>query len=81
MPTPMKRRATPACPRCGSADVAWILRGYPMIDDELRADLAAHRVILGGCLVWPDQSDHRCRACRVEFRADGRPARLPEDDR
>ena len=51
------------------------------MSDELQADLDGHRVILGGCLVWPDQSDHRCRACGLDFRADGRPVRVPGDDR
>jgi hypothetical protein len=81
MPPPMKRRVTPACPRCGSSEVAWILRGEPAMSDRLQADLDAHRVILGGCLVWPDQSDHRCRACRLDFRGDGRPVRVPGADR
>jgi len=73
------RRAT--CPRCGSGDVAWILRGYPAMDDELQADLRAHRVTLGGCIAWEGQSDHRCNTCGLQFRADGRPVRIPGDDR
>ena len=73
------RRAV--CQRCGSRDVAWILRGYPAMDDELQADLRAHRVTLGGCIVWEGQSDHRCNTCGLEFRADGRPVRIPGDDR
>ena len=67
--------APPACPRCGSARVAWILRGLPMFSDELQADLAAGSVVLGGCVVWPDQASHRCNACGLEFRTDGRPVR------
>ena len=73
------RRAT--CPRCGSGHVGRILRGEPAVDAELEADLRAHRVTLGGCLVWEDQSDRRCNTCGLEFRADGRPVRIPEDDR
>ncbi len=78
--TRQRQKTRPPCPRCGSGDVAWILRGYPAMDEELDADLDARRVILGGCLVWPDQSDHRCNTCGFEFRKDGRPVRIPEGD-
>jgi hypothetical protein len=70
----------PLCPRCGSANVAWILRGYPKFSDELEADLASGSVVLGGCVVWPDQATHECNACRLEFRSDGRPVQGDEDD-
>jgi hypothetical protein len=43
-----------------------------MFSDELQADLASGEVVLGGCLVWPDQASHRCNACGLEFRSDGR---------
>jgi len=72
--------ATPVCPRCGSANVAWILRGYPKPSDELEADLASGSVVLGGCVVEPDQATHECNACRLEFRSDGRPVQGDEDD-
>ena len=70
----------PACPRCGSSNVAWILRGYPKPSDELEADLASGSVVLGGCVVEPDQATHECNACRLEFRSDGRPVQGDEDD-
>lgn len=70
----------PACPRCGSANVAWILRGYPKPSDELEADLASGSVVLGGCVVEPDQATYRCNACELGFRSDGRPVRAEEDD-
>ena len=70
----------PACPRCGSENVAWILRGYPKYSDELEADLASGSVVLGGCVVWPDQASHQCNACELEFRSDGRPVRAEEGD-
>ena len=62
------------CQRCGSRDVAWILHGYPAMDDELQADLRAHRLTLGGCLVWEGQSDHRCNTCGLDVPR-GRPSR------
>lgn len=69
----------PACPQCGSANVAWILRGYPKFSEELEADLASGSVVLGGCMVEPDQATHQCNACELEFRSDGRPVRAEED--
>jgi hypothetical protein len=44
----------------------------PALSDQLEADLAAHRVVLGGCMVGPDQPDLSCSACGLEFRTDGR---------
>ena len=43
----------------------------PASSKRLEADLAAQRVVLGGCVVWEDQPDRSCRACGLEFRADG----------
>ena len=71
--------ATPACPRCGSASAAWILRGDPAFSADLEADLASGTVVLGGCMVWPDQATHQCNACEFEFRPDGRTVRTEED--
>jgi hypothetical protein len=45
----------------------------PAYSERLAADLEAHRVVLGGCMVWGDQPDLSCTACGLEFRADGRP--------
>ena len=69
----------PACPRCGSANVAWILRGLPKPSDELEAELASGSIVLGGCVVEPDQATYLCNACWLPFRSDGRPV-CDEDD-
>ena len=66
-------RRSRTCPRCGSREIATILRGEPAYSEGLEADLEARRVVLGGCMVWDDQPDRSCRTCRLEFRADGRP--------
>lgn len=73
--------ATPSCPRCGSTMVARILRGLPAFSEELEADIASGSVVLGGCMIWPDQASHQCNACGLEFRSDGRPVWVTEDER
>jgi hypothetical protein len=65
-----RRRRT--CPRCGSHKIARIQYGMPAFSKRLEADLEAHRVVLGGCMVWGSQPDRSCAACGLEFRADGR---------
>jgi hypothetical protein len=64
-------RRSSTCPRCGSREIARIRCGMPAFSQRLEADLAAQRVVLGGCVVWDDQPDRSCRACGLEFRADG----------
>ena len=68
---------SPTCPQCGSSEVARIQWGYPALSDELEADVEAGRVVLGGCLVGPDDATHQCRACGWTF--GGREAPEPED--
>ena len=64
-------RRSSTCPRCGSHKIARIQYGMPAFSQRLEADLAAQRVVLGGCLVWDDQPDRSCSACGLEFGADG----------
>ena len=66
-------RKARVCPRCGSRETVRIEYGMPAHSDRLEADLAAHRVVLGGCMVWDGQPELSCSACGLEFRADGRP--------
>ena len=66
-------RRSRTCPRCGSHEIATILRGEPASSEGLEADLEARRVVLGGCMVWDGQPDCICTACSLEFRADGLP--------
>jgi len=69
-------RSSATCPSCGSRTIAKIQYGEPAYSEELEADLEAHRVVLGGCMVWDDQPDRSCTSCGLEFRADGRPSVL-----
>ena len=64
-------RSNTTCPSCRSRGVARIQYGEPAYSEGLEADLEAHRVVLGGCVVWDDQHDRSCRACGLEFRAEG----------
>ena len=62
------------CPWCGSRDVARIRYGYPIMDEEIDAELKAGELALGGCVVTPSQADRSCRTCGRRFRRDGKPA-------
>jgi hypothetical protein len=55
------------CPSCGSTDVAGYLWGEPAFSETLEADLAAGRVVLGGCCVAADDPSHHCNACGLDF--------------
>lgn len=77
---PADRSPTLTCPHCGSTDVARIQYGLPALSDDLEADLAAGRVVLGGCLMESGGVDHACNACGVEFWENGPPVPPEEDD-
>ena len=54
------------CPSCGAASVARILYGFPdMSSEELRDDLDAGRVVLGGCALLGVEPDWQCVSCEV----------------
>ena len=57
------------CPECGSDNVAKILWGMPAMNDEFEEDLAAGRVVLGGCCISSGMPEYRCNACGAEFGA------------
>ncbi len=59
----MKRK----CPRCGSKDVAEILRGMPVYSEELKQAIADHKIILGGCSVTGSDPSAHCNACGKDF--------------
>ena len=56
------------CPQCGSFRIAAILYGYFKIDEQLKKQLAAGKVMLGGCTICGDDPEHHCNACRFEWR-------------
>lgn len=55
------------CPACGAASVAGILYGYPMFSPELESQLAAGRVVLGGCCVTDDDPRWHCTTCGTDL--------------
>lgn len=55
------------CPHCGSTNVAGILWGMPMFDEELRHELDEGRIVLGGCCVSGADPDWHCNDCGHEF--------------
>lgn len=66
-------RAAAECPRCRAADPVRILYGLPAPDTFRDAQLG--RISLGGCVIYPDRPDWRCRSCGHSwFYADERAA-------
>jgi len=59
---------SPACVYCGSPRSAEILYGRIAQAEELRADLDAGKVVLGGCIVSEDMPTHRCLDCGKEWK-------------
>ena len=51
------------CPQCGTARVARILYGLPILDDDLRLELSEKKVILGGCVIGQGSPTHQCVEC------------------
>ena len=56
------------CPNCGSDSIARIQWGMPSMGGDLRDELAAGEVIIGGCL-GPFTNDRHCNACGLSFDA------------
>lgn len=55
------------CPHCGSTNVAGILWGAPVFDDDLSHELDEGRIVLGGCCVTGSDPDWHCNDCGHEF--------------
>lgn len=64
-----ERQAPTECPRCGGPRVASIFYGLPDFE-AIKDDLAAGRIILGGCCVG--KLRWACLDCRHRWR-DGEP--------
>ena len=56
------------CPECKSSNVAKILWGLPANFDELKPDLDAGKIVLGGCIVSGCDPTHSCNKCGHSWR-------------
>lgn len=56
-----------ACPRCGSADVAKIIWGLPVLTDQLEHEIKLGAVSLGGCCVTGNDPTHECNECSFKW--------------
>ena len=52
------------CPRCGASKIADILYGMPAYS-EVKDDLDAGRLVLGGCCVSDDDPPWECTVCNT----------------
>ena len=53
--------AAPGCPQCGGTDNVPIVYGYPGGDTFAAAERG--ELMLGGCILWGDDPQWKCRAC------------------
>ncbi len=52
------------CPQCGSPRIAMIMYGLPDFSSEkLKKDVEEGRIVLGGCIVRPDNPRWQCKGC------------------
>ena len=62
----------PVCPSCGSADVAYIIYGYPLPEEAyseaFREKLNNHEITFGGCVIEPDCPNWYCNTCNNSFK-------------
>ncbi len=61
----VKKRKPKRCPRCGAERIARIQYGMPIMNEQLEADLAAGRVVLGGCCEEIDAPAWCCTSCAL----------------
>lgn len=55
------------CPKCGGKRIARIYYGLPDFCDNLEADLAAGRIILGGCVSVMWDAPWQCVECDIQI--------------
>ena len=56
----------PDCPKCNSKNIAEILWGLPNFI-EIKDDLEAGKIFLGGCCVTDESSKWHCNDCKHEW--------------
>ncbi len=56
------------CPQCGSSKIAEIMYGLPdFSSEELNKDVEEGRIVLGGCIVAPDNPRWKCKDCEAAW--------------
>lgn len=55
------------CPACGSKRLAEILYGLIIYSDQLKQDLEAGKITLGGCCISDDDPAWQCADCNEKF--------------
>jgi hypothetical protein len=53
------------CPNCGSSDIRKIVYGYP--GPGLADDIAANRIVRGGCVIMGGDPNWQCAACNRKW--------------
>ena len=63
----MKYKTGIICSKCGSDDIRPYMYGLPApIGFKYRE---AGLLVLGGCMVYPDNPDYRCNNCKTDFKS------------
>ena len=64
------------CPKCQSEDIITITYGTPSIsnlsspskkDSEFLEKIQRREIVLGGCVIRPENPAYYCRACKCRF--------------
>ncbi len=55
------------CPRCGSTQLAYILRGLQAMNPLLEMLMLVEKVVFGGCMVGSGDKELYCNQCEMEF--------------
>jgi ribosomal protein S27AE len=61
------------CPKCGSKRMARIQYGLPAYDAKMERDIAAGKLVLGGCCITGDDPRWQCADCGVQVWDEFRP--------
>lgn len=55
------------CPECKKKEVVKILYGYP--GDGMMESAQKKEIVLGGCIIYPDNPNRQCLNCRHQWKA------------
>lgn len=58
------------CTKCGSKKIAKILFGLPTYSPELKRQLEAGEIVLGGCIITSNDSKWECVKCWERIRSE-----------